>query len=308
MGARFQVAMATFNGARYLPGQLASVAQQLGVTWRLKVSDDGSTDGTSEILDRFQRSQPIGSVEILQGPATGASRNFMSLIAAADAGSGHFALCDQDDIWCPDRLARAARFLGPEDHPQPRVYASRTWLVDHDGAAPRPSRRHGRTPGFRNALLQNVLAGNTMVLNPAAQRIAARAVQPKAGVPFHDWWLYALLTGAGAQVLLDDQPTVFYRQHAGNMIGAHDGLGATLARLGDVLGTDYGRWLRQNAEALDRNRGLLTPENCRCLDRFCAALASPPVARAPAIFRSGAYRQTLAGGLCVLGAAALGRL
>ena len=66
MGARFQVAMATFNGARYLPGQLASVAQQLGVTWRLKVSDDGSTDGTSEILDRFQRSQPIGSVEILQ--------------------------------------------------------------------------------------------------------------------------------------------------------------------------------------------------------------------------------------------------
>ena len=92
------------------------------------------------------------------------------------------------------------------------------------------------------------------------------------------------------------------------MIGAHDGLGATLARLGDVLGTDYGRWLRQNAEALDRNRGLLTPENCHCLDRFCAALASPLVARAPAIFRSGAYRQTLAGGLCVLGAAALGRL
>lgn len=71
MGARFQVAMATFNGARYLPGQLASVAQQLGVTWCLKVSDDGSTDATSEILDRFQRSQPTGSVEILQGPATG---------------------------------------------------------------------------------------------------------------------------------------------------------------------------------------------------------------------------------------------
>jgi len=302
---RVEILMATKDGAGFLPAQLASIAAQRGVAWRIVTGDDGSRDGTRGILAAF--AGRTGRLRCFEGPGQGAAANFQGLLAGPPV-AGLTALADQDDIWRDDRLARAAEMLGPWDHPEPRLYASRTMLVDARGRSLGPSPRLRRAPGFRNALVQNVLAGNTMVMNAAARDLLRRAAPAANGVPFHDWWVYALLTGAGARVIFDDRPGLFYRQHAHNVVGAHHGLRASLARLGAVANGRYGDWLRRNAMALSRAAPLLRPGARDDLARFTRVFAASPRARLVALAGSGARRQGRAGTLCVFGAAALGRL
>ena len=78
----------------------------------------------------------------------------------------------------------------------PALYGARTLLIDPEGAYLGRSPLFCRPPTFRNALVQNIAGGNTMVFNEAARRLlmaAGSAVQ----VPSHDWWLYLLTTAGG---------------------------------------------------------------------------------------------------------------
>jgi glycosyltransferase involved in cell wall biosynthesis len=95
-----EVLLATYNGAAYLGAFLESLAQQVGVSIDLRVSDDGSTDSTLIILESYRES--FNSLVVTAGPEKGPSENFFSLIAKAK--SKYVALADQDDIWEPTHL------------------------------------------------------------------------------------------------------------------------------------------------------------------------------------------------------------
>ncbi|WBL33152.1 glycosyltransferase family 2 protein [Sinirhodobacter sp. HNIBRBA609] len=301
------ILMAVRNGARHLPAQLDSIAGQEHTNWTLIVSDDGSRDGSSEIISGF--AQRGHRVICLDGPQQGAGANFLSLVRRMQGhvpATSWLAFADQDDVWLPDRLSRGIAAL--EGIAGPALYCSRTWITDERLEHRRISLPRPRPLGFRNALVQNVAAGNTILLNPAGARLASAAAPEAGRVIMHDWWIYQLMSGAGAQLVHDDRPSLLYRQHAGNEIGANDGAGAKLSRLGQLLAGHYRQWNGVNVVALSASAHRLTPENRALLAGFAAVRCAPFWRRPGALWRLGLYRQSPASTAVLWLAAMLGRL
>ncbi len=266
------VLLATCNGAAHLSAQLESLVAQSHQDWSLWCSDDGSSDNTLTLLDDFRIRHPEHSVHVFLGPCQGSAANFMSLLCQPGLPDGHLAFCDQDDVWMPHRLARALEHLSATPPTSAgRLYASRTVVVDEELTPLAVSTKHPKPPEFGNALVQNILAGNTMVADPAAAQLlrrTARKLQGRHTVPFHDWWIYQITTAAGVQIVLDDEPGLYYRQHGDNVLGSHRGLRKSLARLRMIAGQEYASWVTDNLAALHHCQTEITPMNRTILDDF----------------------------------------
>lgn len=263
------ILLATYKGAENLQEQLDSIAGQDYPNWSLFVSDDGSVDRTRDIVLDFARAGH--DVTLLDGPRQGAAANFMSLvrrfpqIAPSDAW---LAFCDQDDVWLPDKLSRAAQALLDQDPTRPALYCSRTLITDHELNGRRLSVPRPRPLGFRNALVQNVASGNTILLNRPATALVCASAQKTYEVVVHDWWVYLLISGVDGQFVHDDVPSLLYRQHHENEIGANDNFRAKLVRASMLLNGRFARWNKINIEALRPVANFLTPENRQLLEDF----------------------------------------
>jgi len=301
------ILLCTRNGERFLAEQLDSIARQTHGAWTLWASDDGSTDRTRAILAAYRTQWGADKLRILDGPGAGAAANFLSLACNPAVAADYFAYADQDDVWDPDKLARALAALAPLPAAAPALYLSRSRLIDATGRELGLSRRHARPPSFRNALVQNIGGGNTMVFNAAARAVLA-AAGPGVEVVVHDWWTYMAVTGVGGTVISDPLPSLSYRQHGANQIGANRGLAARAARAGRLLDGRFRAWTDTNLKALAALESRLTPDNAEVLRRFRAARAAPLWPRLIGLARSGIYRQTLLDNLGLYLAAALNRL
>lgn len=257
-----RILMGTYQGVAHLPEQLESFCTQSHRNWSLWVSDDGSSDRTWTILERFAKAHPGRDIRLLHGPKQGVSANYLSLLCHPDLpeDGGLVALSDQDDVWMPDRLAAACAHLQAATSPGPRLYAAPTVLTDTKLRPLRENGVHRTRLSFSSALVHNVVAGNTVALCPSALRLVRRA-RPVLPVPFHDWWLYLLVTGAGGQVVYDDTPRLYYRQHGHNTLGAHHGVWAALRRACAVWNGTYSCWVATNLGALSQIQDHLTSES-----------------------------------------------
>lgn len=300
---RVTLLLASCQGAAHLRAQLDSFAAQDHADWALWVSDDGSTDGTRAIVAAFRSDHPGHDIRLVEGPRRGAAANFLSLMCHPDLPATHVALSDQDDVWYPHKLSHALTALS--HHDGPAVYSAQSRHVAGDGRPLGLSRVHSGPPSFGNALVQNRVAGHCAVLTPGALALV-RAAGP-VDVPFHDWWLYLLLTGAGGTVTVSPEVVLDYRQHGRNVLGAHRGALAGLTRAAMVLGPVYRGWQARNRAALERARPWLTEEARALLDALDAAPAFGP-ARALRQARLGLTRdRPMATGFLRL-AALLGRV
>lgn len=300
--------MAVCNGAAHLPAQLDSLVAQTHTSWHLLASDDGSADDSRAILHRFAEDQAAWHpVVVVDGPKQGFVHNFLSLLASPDL-SGPVALCDQDDIWFPDRLARALARLSIVPADRPALYCSRrvNWWPAEDRH--RPSRIYARAPSFANALVENIAPGNTIVLNNAALTLARDTAAVAADVPFHDWWLYLLVSGVGGVVIHDPEPGLLYRQHGRNVLGQGEGFRAGLAVKRSVLRGGYATRISHNLHALGEIAEQLTPENRRSLDIFQRARKAGLFSRLALMRQAGVYRQGLLGRMGFWGAVCFGRV
>ncbi|MGR3586749.1 glycosyltransferase [Pseudooceanicola sp.] len=294
------ILLATRNGAAYLPEQLASYAAQSHADWSLRVGDDGSTDATRDQVAAFGRAHPDHRVALEEGPRAGAAANFLCLVerAAAETPGACLAFSDQDDVWLPEKSARAIDRLGQAGALEPggpvAVHVCRTRLTDARLNPAGLSRLPPRGYDFGNALVQNVLGGNTIVLSPAAAALVARTVPAarEAGVAHHDWWVYLVVTGAGGLVLSDPEPGVLYRQHGDNLMGNHGGIRTRLKRLEQVSRGLHARWIDSNLAALDRVDTLLAPAARHLAARFRDARRRGPRALVEVLREGQIRRQT----------------
>lgn len=302
---RIVILMAVYQGARFLQAQLDSIALQTYRHWSLIASDDGSTDGSREILAGFSANYP-GRVTLIEGPKGGATQNFLHLLQQAPEGH-YISFCDQDDWWLPDKLSRAVAML--QSVQGPGHYAARTLICDEDLHPLTGSRYFARPFGFRNALIQACMAGNTSIFNEPAARIlrAGAGAAAEAGVTAHDWWAYQLMSGSAAQIIRDDSPALLYRQHEQSEMGRNDTARALIRRLGLLADGNFGCWLSANHQALTAAPSL-TDENRRILQEFGAALHLPGPRAARVFRRLGLYRHTVPGTAAFYAAAAAGRL
>jgi glycosyltransferase involved in cell wall biosynthesis len=303
---RVAILLGTKDGAAFLRDQLRSFADQSHTNWFLVVSDDGSRDATADMIERFAGEHPQ-RVVMREGPRQGVTANFLSLAADPTIAADVFAFSDQDDIWHAEKLARALTFLATVPEGMPALYCGRTELMTEDGRRYGFSPRFRRPPSFRNALVQNLGGGNTMVFNRAAKALV-EAVGTQ-DVVLHDWWLYQLVSAAGGAVFYDPQPVLKYRQHPANLIGSNQGGSARLLRIRMMVGGRFRDWNATNIAALRRlPEHLITPDNRRVLDLFTAARSAALAKRLALLRRSGVYRQTLLGNLGLFAAAVLKRL
>lgn len=305
------IVMCTYNGGAFLQAQLDSFAAQTHENWQLLISDDGSQDDSPKILAQFaDRMRALGRVvQIIDGPRRGATANFIHALTRLPPGVAWVALSDQDDVWLPDRLRLGIATLKQLARPgqpakttppggRPALFCSRTQIADADLAPTGVSPAFSRPPGFRNALVQNIAAGNTILLDQAAialVRAAGPIVARAPDLPAHDWWLYQIVSGAGGTVHFDHRPSVIYRQHGGNEIGANTGWRARAWRFRMLCGGRFQRWNRANIRALTDCAAHLTPQNRQILERF-ALIADAGMFRRLLLFsRLRLYRQTLGG-------------
>jgi glycosyltransferase involved in cell wall biosynthesis len=305
-GGRLAVLMATFNGARFIDDQLRTIDQQIWPAIDVWASDDGSTDGTLNALERWQVYWSKGSFTRLSGPGRGFADNFRALLINQEVDADYVAFCDQDDVWLPEKTRFAADALAPHGQ-RPAVLFARTINTDAEGNELSRSPLFRRPPDFANALVQSIGGGNTMVLNRAAHQLL-RDAATRAGFVSHDWFAYLIVAGAGGHVTYSETPHVLYRQHGENLVGANSGLGARLSRVQAALGGRFARWNDANLAALDACRDLLTPTAAEMVDRFREARAAPLPARLAKLRHSGVYRQTTLGQLSLYAASLLGKL
>lgn len=303
------ILMASCNGANHIDEQLQSIADQSYTNWRLWVSDDHSQDSTCAKVRSFLERHPQGNGGLFTGPGKGAAENFMTLLARQQF-DGMVALADQDDVWFPGRLDRAMAVLR-EAGSGPAIYASRAIVTNADLVPERISPLHMRGPSFGNSLVQNILAGNTIVMNQAAARLAhemAARYEEVRKVPHHDWWLYQLMTGVGATVICDPEPGLYYRQHAGNLLGAHRGFRRGISRLRALLSGEFSSWLDSNLVALKAVDDRLTSQSRSLRDAFEAWRRGVGEARRPSLKALGIRRQSRLGNALLDSLARAGRL
>ncbi|UXX81819.1 glycosyltransferase [Roseovarius pelagicus] len=301
-----RILMGVHNGAPYLPAQLRSIAAQNGVTWTLTCNDDASSDESRSVITRFGQSHP-GRVILKSGQRRGFSHNYLKLIAGLPECPGLVALADQDDVWCANKLRRAAIWLARVPAEQPVLYCARRWIWDGANEVRFGPDNRVKAPSFRNALVENIAPGNTIVLNAAAAALARTAARLTGPVFAHDWWLYLLISGAGGRILTDPSRVLFYRQHRTNAIGAGTGIRGLVARKHAVLRGVFRARIAGNIAAMQDCAAFLTPENYATLDRFTNARKKPFPARIWALGQVAPYRQSVSGSMGFWGAAALGK-
>ena len=222
------ILLPTWNGAAFLPAQLDSLLRQQDVSTRILLRDDGAEDGTCVIVRRF--AERHGQLLPHAGPRLGVVGNVDALLSRSEAedAAGYFALCDQDDIWYPHKLAvslQAMRALekrfGPE---KPLLVCGDARCVTADGRPLHASflKRMGLPPDWgddlRHVLVMSHALGCTCLGNAALRRLALPLPEAEA-IFMHDWWLLLVAVSFGAVHCLD-MPLLEYRQHAANVLGA----------------------------------------------------------------------------------------
>jgi len=285
------ILLATYQGAAHLGTQLDSIAAQRHKDWSLVVSDDGSSDDTRQIIHDFAQKHGSSRVYLIEGPRSGATQNFLSLLPYVPPET-LAAFCDQDDLWLPHKLERAVAALTP--HGGPAHYAARTIIADQQ-LRPLVQSRHFRRPlGLRNALVQACMAGNTSVFNAASVALlqAAAPHARDAGILSHDWWAYQVNAAFDAALIHDPEPALLYRQHPNSEVGRNDTLPALAVRLRKLMAGSFGPWLRANHTALSPLMEKMPAKHRHLLDHLDGMLTRPGPQALKAMRRAGFYRQT----------------
>jgi glycosyltransferase involved in cell wall biosynthesis len=302
------ILMGTYNGQQFLSEQLDSLECQTYKNWCLIASDDGSSDKTLDILKDYQARWPAGKLTIRSGPKKGFSYNFLSLACDPDIDATYYAFCDQDDVWLPDKLQVAVRYLQSDSSKIqfPRVYCSRTIYVDEALNSIGVSPLFSFPRSFRNALVQSIAGGNTMVFNLAVKNLFV-----KSGiklVPSHDWWAYLLISGVGGEVFYDKKPRILYRQHGNALIGGNQSISGKINRAWMLLRGRFKKWNGENLLSLNSVRSMLSAANLEVLDTFSILRGASLIGRIRLSGVCGLYRQTRKGTLTLVIAILLNKI
>ncbi|MEX5683707.1 glycosyltransferase family 2 protein [Pseudomonas silesiensis] len=297
------ILLCTYNGAEFLGEQLQSFIRQTHKNWVIYASDDGSNDNTLDILKTLQKKVGKDRLFILNGPRQGFAKNFLSLIKNKSIKADYFAFSDQDDIWFEDKLERSIARLNFAAN-TPALYCSRTRLVSADKHILGFSPLFSAPPHFCNALVQSIAGANTMLINARARALLTHTPE-NAVIVAHDWLTYLLVTGCGGVVIYDPIPTLDYRQHSGNLIGANAGIRDQIIRISKMCSGRFSEWSNQNLLVLDSFKQKLAPDSRLTLDRFKTARQSPFFQRLRLMKKAGVYRQTARGNVSLFVATCL---
>jgi glycosyltransferase involved in cell wall biosynthesis len=219
---RLSIALATYNGERYLGEQLESILHQTRLPEELVIFDDASTDATPAIVQEFAKGAPFPVRFQINAERLGSTRNFEAAIRAC-SGDIIF-LCDQDDVWYPEKIARmeerfihdleaGAVFTDADVVDQDlRPFGPRLW--DTVRFKQKDRARFAAHDALSVLLKRPVVTGATMAFRSRYRDL----ILPMPEIWIHDAWI-SLLIGAVSHLVALPIPLIAYRQHSANQIG-----------------------------------------------------------------------------------------
>ncbi len=305
---RIKVLLAAYNGADYIAEQLDSILSQTVPDIEILASDDGSTDGTREILQKYKERYPERILLRHHSGAAGGegmpapARNFFWLLSQA-GDADYLMLSDQDDVWHRRKTEVLLAQFQKAEAAQPMVVFSDMEVVDAGLHRIAPSflaysRCNPDRTSFAEVLVENPVTGGALMMN----RSMARLLIPAPAVCFmHDWWI-ALCAACFGKILCVRKPLYKYRQHESNVLGAQatgslEDMKKRLTR-GEQVEENYRRMFAQAAEFGRIYGRQMSPYQRGVLRAFLALPFQSPAGRFRNIMRTHFYKssrlQTLA--------------
>ena len=227
---RVKVLMATHNGMSWLMDQVETVLSQSEVEVKLYVSDDVSSDGTFEFLNKISKQDP--RVFLLPPKKIGgAGRNFYRLIEEVNLEDCEYAaFSDQDDIWESNKLIRHIKLA--EQHQADGV-SSNVLAFWADGSQKLIVKSQSQKKW--DFLFESAGPGCSFLMTQwLVTKVREQLMDehsPANTVVLHDWLTYAVCRANGRHWVIDEQPSARYRQHGNNVVGANVGVKAAWVRL-----------------------------------------------------------------------------
>lgn len=224
--------MASFNNEKYIAEQIESIIQQTNENWRLIIQDDHSTDSTYSIIEKFQ-DQHKDKISIKQNAhnSGSAKSNFLSMLPFAT--SQYVMLSDGDDYWLPQKIQKTYEKMIESETlhgtSTPILVHTDLGIVDQDLKTIADSMfatqmLNPDRAGLNQLLVQNMATGCTFMMNQKLMEILKTGLEDKDEVEkpkivMHDWWI-ALSAAAFGRIECLKEPTILYRQHGNNTVGA----------------------------------------------------------------------------------------
>lgn len=217
------ILLATYNGEKYLRQQLDSLLRQTYQDFMIWAQDDLSTDSTWDILNEYHERFPdkiwLSQTEKNTGSA---KANFIDMMLKAR--DEYLMLCDQDDIWLPDKIEltlaemKNAEIQNPG---KPVLVHTDLSIVDQDlnileYSFKESTKRDYNRKEYRHMVTVNNASGCTIMYNHA---LAEYLYDAPNYTMMHDWWLKLIAASFGVVAHVDTQ-TMLYRQHGDNSLGA----------------------------------------------------------------------------------------
>ena len=224
------VLLATHNGMPWLEEQLNSILSQRDVNVELHISDDASSDDTIDYLTNL--AQKDIRIKLLSPRKLGsAGKNFFRLINEVDLQDkcDYVAFSDQDDIWEPNKLIRHIDLAKKNKADGVSSDVTAFWESG-------PKRLIVKSqPQLKwDYLFESAGPGCTFLMTPwLLNKVREQLMNPQSYAPqvvLHDWLTYAVCRAHGRKWIIDPQPSMLYRQHSNNVVGANIGLKAKFAR------------------------------------------------------------------------------
>jgi len=210
------VVIATYNGEKFLNEQLQSILSQTKKPEKIIIVDDCSTDGTKNIVDEIMKKFPELFVFIENERNLGVTKTFEIGISACK--NDYIALCDQDDIWMPNKISELFTLL--EKNEDAKLCFHDLALIDEQGnqlgrnfweAAPKSLPVTGNTARKRLADLEGIVPGCSMFFASDLKNIILP--MPESRWILHDWWISAITFFCANPIPLRGEPLAFYRLH-----------------------------------------------------------------------------------------------
>ncbi len=232
---KIAILLAAYNGKAYLKEQIDSILNQEDVAVTIFISIDTSSDGTREWLE----SSYVGFSQIIiledVGRFGGAAKNFFRLIRDVDfMNYDYIAFADQDDVWYPDKLSRAIEALKQHNADG---YSSNVLAFWEDGreqliVKSQPQCRY-------DYLFEAAGPGCTYVMSKKLGCTIQNCVKSEwdniQNIWLHDWFCYAYARAHGYTWIIDEKPSMRYRQHTHNQVGVNQGFKAFIHRFQKVV-------------------------------------------------------------------------
>lgn len=277
------IALATYNGARYLPEFLSSLLEQSFVGWNVYIRDDHSVDSTPIVLNQYATSDHRFNLILDDHSNLGAKRNFERILETClSEGCSYIFLADQDDVWDRDKvqlmLNKIREIEADRTDQKALLLHSDLEVVDeymrpiHRSFMEYQNLDASEATNVKSLLMQNLCTGCAMLLNRA---MAAQCLPFGQARLQHDWWI-SLVASINGEVHYIDRPLVRYRQHSANRIGAkgywktYNPLSRSLLQKIAMLRSKMLETIRQADEiyAMAASRSDVEEHDLRCVDLY----------------------------------------